>query len=78
MSAPADSPILTDAERRAVGAELDPYRLVSAAQLADLLGVSRATVYNQIARGMPSIAIGRARRFNVAACMAFLESASAA
>jgi excisionase family DNA binding protein len=35
----------------------------TAAELADRLKVSRAHIYNLLARGLPSIKVGRCRRF---------------
>lgn len=50
-----------------------PTPLCTAAELADYLGVTRATIYNQLKLGMPSIKIGRARRFRLADVDAWLE-----
>lgn len=47
-------------------------RLVSAAELADHYGVTRATVYNLMGRGMPSLKVGRCRRFRLAEVDAWL------
>lgn len=49
-------------------------RLVSAAELAEHYGVSRATVYNLLDRGLPSIKIGRSRRFRLDATDAWLDA----
>lgn len=40
-------------------------RLVSAPELAEFYGVSRATVYSLMGRGMPSVLVGRCRRFRI-------------
>lgn len=47
--------------------------LLTAEQLADHYGVTRATIYNLMKRGMPSLKIGRARRFRLAECDSWLE-----
>lgn len=46
---------------------------LTAPQLADLLGISRAGVYNLLHRGLPSVKIGRSRRFDPAAVEAWLS-----
>lgn len=38
-------------------------RLLNAVQLAERYGVCRAHIYNLMARGMPSLKVGAARRF---------------
>lgn len=43
-----------------------PARLVTARDVANHFGVSRATVYNLMARGLPSVKVGAARRFRLA------------
>lgn len=48
-------------------------RLVSAAELAAHYGVSRAHIYNLIDRGLPSLKVGRCRRFRIAECDAWLD-----
>ena len=48
-------------------------RLRTAAELAEHLGVTRQTVYNQLKIGMPSIKVGRARRFRLADVDAWLD-----
>lgn len=50
-------------------------RLVSAAQLAEHYGICRASVYNLLSRGMPSVQIGRSRRFRLAEVDAWLAEA---
>lgn len=40
-------------------------RLVDAESLAEYLGICRASVYNLLDRGLPSIKIGRSRRFRL-------------
>ncbi len=47
-------------------------RLLTDAQLAELLGVSRAHVHNLRRAGLPSIAIGRSRRYDPDACLGYL------
>lgn len=42
-----------------------PARLVTARDVANHFGVSRATVYNLMARGLPSVKVGAARRFRL-------------
>lgn len=49
-------------------------RLVSAAEVADHYGVSRAHVYNLLARGMPSVKVGRCRRFRLSDVDAWLDA----
>ncbi len=49
-------------------------KLVSAAELADRWGVCRATIYNSLPRGLPSVRIGRARRFRVAEADRWLDA----
>jgi len=51
-----------------------PKRLVSAAELAAHYGISRATVYNLMGRGMPSVQIGRCRRFRLGETDAWLDA----
>lgn len=51
-----------------------PDRLVTAAELAVYYGVTRATVYNLMNRGLPSMKIGRARRFRPSEVDAWLEA----
>lgn len=48
-------------------------RLVSSDQLAEHLGLSRATVYALLNRGMPSLKVGRSRRFRLAEVDAWLD-----
>ncbi|HXH58908.1 helix-turn-helix domain-containing protein [Iamia sp.] len=48
-------------------------RWETAAELATRLGVSRATIYNELKRGLPSRKIGRARRFDPRQVDAFYE-----
>ena len=47
-------------------------RLLSAPQLAERWGVSRAHVYNLMKRGLPAVKIGRCRRFRLADCEAWI------
>jgi excisionase family DNA binding protein len=51
----------------------DPGRLVTANELAERWGVSRAHVYNLISRGLPSVKLGRCRRFRIGEADAFLD-----
>lgn len=51
-------------------------RLLTAAELADHYGVSRAHVYNLMNRGMPSVKLGAARRFRVDEVDAWLDAES--
>ncbi len=55
----------TDPLLRDAVAPHDPDRLVTAQQLADRLQLSRATIYALMREGLPSIRLGRARRFRV-------------
>lgn len=48
--------------------------LLSAAEVAAHLGTCRATVYNLIDRGMPSLKVGRCRRFRLDDVLAWLEA----
>ncbi len=41
--------------------------------LAEYWQVSRPHIYAMLSRGLPSVKIGRARRFNLAACDAWLD-----
>lgn len=47
-------------------------RLITANELAERWGISRASIYNLIHRGLPSVKIGRARRYDPTACDAWL------
>lgn len=49
-------------------------QLITAAQLAERWGCSRAHVYNLVARGLPSVKLGRARRFSLYDCAAFVAA----
>lgn len=49
-------------------------RLRNAAELAEYLGLCRASVYNLLDAGMPSIKIGRARRFRLSEVEAWLDA----
>jgi excisionase family DNA binding protein len=51
---------------------IDSPRLVDVDECADHWGISRASVYNLLKEGLPSIRIGRLRRFDLAACSAWL------
>jgi hypothetical protein len=42
------------------------------AELADRYAITQATVSNLVNRGLPSLKLGRARRFDPAACDAWL------
>lgn len=53
-------------------------RLVSASELADHYGVSRAHVYNLMNRGMPSVKLGRSRRFRLSETDSWLEGQQSA
>lgn len=58
-----------------------PDRLLTIAQLADLLGLSRATVYRQIAADSAfprPVKIGRVTRFRESDAQAFIASAGKA
>ncbi|HXH57705.1 hypothetical protein [Iamia sp.] len=46
--------------------------LVRDAELAEHLAISRAMVHVLRSRGMPSVSIGRARRYDLDLCMAWL------
>lgn len=48
------------------------------AELADELGISRAMVHKLRCAGMPSLAVGRARRYNAAECVEWLRHRDAA
>ena len=47
-------------------------QLLTAEQLAQRWQVSRAHIFNLMSRGMPSLKIGRARRFDIGAAEAWL------
>ncbi|QYG93461.1 helix-turn-helix domain-containing protein [Iamia sp. SCSIO 61187] len=47
-------------------------------ELALFLGISERMVRKLLAQGMPSLTIGRARRFDPDRCLAWLESRSEA
>lgn len=49
-------------------------RLLDAQELADYYSVCRASIYNLMAQGLPSVKIGRARRFRVPDTDAWLEA----
>lgn len=49
-------------------------RLRSAVELAEHYGVTRATIYNLMNRGMPSVQVGRCRRFRLAETDAWLDA----
>lgn len=72
MAVPQSSPA-PNREQRRHGDQLDG-RLLTAAELAERYGICRATVYNLLAQGLPSIKVGRARRFDVARTDAWLEA----
>ena len=48
--------------------------IVTASWLAQYYGVTRQTIYNQMKRGMPSIKVGRSRRFRLAEVDAWIEA----
>jgi excisionase family DNA binding protein len=52
--------------------ERAPSGLMTAAQVAEALSVTRATIYNLMHRGMPSLKVGRCRRFRWADVEAWL------
>lgn len=52
----------------------DETRLITAGDLADRWGCSRQHVYNLLHRGLPSLKLGRSRRFRVADAEAWLEA----
>lgn len=47
-------------------------------ELAQYLGISPSMVRKLMSQGMPSLLIGRARRFDPDACLAWLEAKSEA
>ena len=49
-------------------------QMLTADALAETLGITRATVYNLMARGMPSLKVGRCRRFRLDDVLAWLEA----
>lgn len=49
-------------------------RLLNADQTAEHYGVSRAHVYNLMTRGMPSVKLGRSRRFRLSETDAWLDA----
>lgn len=49
-------------------------RLRNAEELAEYLGLCRASIYNLLADGMPSIKIGRSRRFRLSDVERWLEA----
>lgn len=55
----------------------DSARLFTAGELAEHYSLSRATIYNLMDRGMPSVKIGRSRRFRLAAVDQWLEAQQA-
>lgn len=54
-----------------------PDRLLNADETAEHYGVSRAHVYNLMHRGMPSVKLGRSRRFRLSQCDAWLDAEAA-
>lgn len=50
-------------------------RLRTADELAEHYGICRASVYNLLHRGMPSVQIGRSRRFRLAEVDTWLAEA---
>jgi len=63
-----------EARNRAQRRGNDPDRLVTAAELAARWGVSRAHIYNLLDRGLPSVQIGRCRRFRLRETDAWLDA----
>lgn len=53
---------------------LDERGLLNTPELADYLNLSRATVYNLLSRGLPSVKIGRSRRFRLSEVDAWLDA----
>lgn len=53
---------------------LDPARLVDADGLAERWQCSRAFIYKMIPQGLPTLKLGRARRFRVADADAWLAA----
>ena len=53
---------------------MSDHRLLSAAELAEHYGICRASVYNLLNQGLPSIKIGRSRRFRLAEVDAWLDA----
>lgn len=54
-----------------------PLPMLNAEQLAKYLGMSRASIYNLMKRGLPSIKIGAARRFRTTTVDAWLDGQQA-
>lgn len=52
---------------------MDRHPYMTADQLAEHLGVTRPTIYNLMSRGMPSLKVGRCRRFRLDDVEAWLE-----
>lgn len=52
---------------------MDRHPYMTADQLAEHLGISRAHVYNLLDRGLPSVKVGRCRRFRLSDVDAWLE-----
>ncbi len=52
------------------------HRLMTADELADHLNVSRAQVYNFLRRGLPSLKLGKSRRFRLADVSDWLDQFS--
>lgn len=52
-------------------------QFLTAAELAQQYGISRAHVYNLMARGLPSVKLGRSRRFRLAECDQWLDAQQA-
>ena len=49
-------------------------QLLTATEVATALGVSRAHIYNLLNRGLPSVKVGRCRRFRMADVDAWLDA----
>ena len=60
-------------QQRRHGADSEP-RFITAAELADRWGISRQHVYNLLRQGLPSVTIGRARRFRTDVVDAWIEA----
>lgn len=56
--------------------ETDPPTLLRPERFADVVDVSRATVYAWLAEGLPSLKLGRSRRIDVTEGLAWLRERS--
>ena len=50
--------------------------LLTTQELADRLKVSTETIYRRVAKGMPCVEVGRAKRYRWGAVLAWLEEKS--